>query len=121
MNELEQKRIFANNLKHYININGMQQNEFAKAIGENATTVNNWCKGISMPGLGKIQKVADYFGIGKSDLTDDRMVDADARTDAKFLNDIETMDMIRKYYSLSLADRELIKTLIERLAEKTAK
>lgn len=76
MNDAEQKRIFANNLNHYININGKQQNEVAKAIGEKPSTFNMWCKGNSLPSVGKIQKLADYFGIGKSDLTDDKS-DAD--------------------------------------------
>ena len=39
-------------------------------LGINPTTFNMWCKGNSMPYDGKIQKLADYFGIGKSDLTD---------------------------------------------------
>lgn len=40
MTDAEQKRVFANNLTHYININGKQQNEVAKAIGEKPTTLN---------------------------------------------------------------------------------
>ena len=72
MTDKEQKRVFANNLTHYININGKQQNEVARAIGEKPTTLNMWCKGNAFPSTGKIQKLADYFGIGKSDLTDDK-------------------------------------------------
>ena len=72
MTDAEQKRVFANNLTHYININGKQQNEVAKAIGEKPTTLNMWCKGNSFPSMGKIQKLADYFGIGKTDLTEER-------------------------------------------------
>ena len=29
-----------------------------------------WCNGNSMPGAGKIRALADYFGIGMSDLID---------------------------------------------------
>ena len=70
MTDEEQKRIFANNLNRYISLNQKQQIDVAKDLGINPTTFNMWCKGNSMPNVGKIQKLADYFGIGKSDLTD---------------------------------------------------
>lgn len=70
MTDEEQKRIFANNLNKYISLNQKQQVDVAKDLGINPTTFNMWCKGNSMPNVGKIQKLADYFGIGKSDLTD---------------------------------------------------
>ena len=70
MTDEEQKRIFANNLNRYISLNQKQQVDVAKDLGINPTTFNMWCKGNSMPNVGKIQKLADYFGIGKSDLTD---------------------------------------------------
>lgn len=72
MTDEEQKRVFANNLNKYISLNCKQQKEVAEAIGVNPTTFNMWCKGNAMPNVGKIQKLADYFGIGKSDLTDYR-------------------------------------------------
>ena len=70
MTDEEQKRIFANNLNRYISLNQKQQIDVAKDLGINPTTFNMWCKGNSMPNVGKIQRLADYFGIGKSDLTD---------------------------------------------------
>ena len=70
MTDEEQKKVFANNLNKYISLNCKQQKEVAEAIGVNPTTFNMWCKGNAMPNVGKIQKLADYFCIGKSDLTD---------------------------------------------------
>ena len=66
----EQKRIFSKNLCKYSENSQKQQKEIADALGVNTSTFNMWCKGNSMPNVGKIQKLADYFGIGKSDLTD---------------------------------------------------
>lgn len=67
----EQKRIFAKNLNHYLEYNGLQQKELADILGEKRTTVNTWCVGKSLPRLNKVQRMADYFGIGKSDLLND--------------------------------------------------
>ena len=70
MTDDEQKAIFAKNLLHYMEINQKQQTEVAKDLGFNATTLNMWCNGKSFPSTGKIRKLADYFGIGMSDLID---------------------------------------------------
>lgn len=119
MTNNKEKRIFAKNLNYYISLNGKLQNEVAKDIGENPSTLNMWCKGNSMPGLAKVQKLADYFKIGKSDLLDEKL-DSDPVIDARILADVETMDMIKKYYSLSTSDREAIKHIIESLHRKKA-
>ena len=63
MTDEEQKKVFANNLNKYISLNCKQQKEVAEAIGVNPTTFNMWCKGNAMPNVGKIQKLADYFGV----------------------------------------------------------
>lgn len=73
MTDEEQKKIFAKNLNNYIAINRKQQVDVARDLGINPTTLNMWCKGNSMPSVGKIQKLADYFRIGKTDLTDEKI------------------------------------------------
>lgn len=65
MTEEEQKKVFAANLNFYIGKSGKQQKEIAKEIGYNTTTFNTWCMGKILPKMGKIQKIADYFGIKK--------------------------------------------------------
>lgn len=72
MTDEEQKRIFKKNINFYIAQSGKQQKEVAKDLGFNPTTFNTWCVGKIIPSAGKIQKIADYFSIGKSDLLDDK-------------------------------------------------
>lgn len=72
MTDEEQKRIFSKNINYYISQSGKQQKEIAKALGYSPTTFNTWCVGKIIPSAGKVQKIADYFGIGKSDLLDDK-------------------------------------------------
>ena len=117
MTDENQKRIFAKNLNYYISINGKQQNEVAKDLGINASTLNMWCNGNSFPGMGKVQRLADYFGIGKSDLIDEKL-DSDPVSDARILNNVEVMNMIKKFLELPLDDRKAIAHLIESLSKK---
>lgn len=72
MTEEEQRKIFSKNLNYYIASSGKQQKEVAKDLGISPTTFNTWCVGKIMPRMGKVQKIADYFKIGKSDLIEDR-------------------------------------------------
>lgn len=114
MTDEQQKKIFSKNLNYYISINGKLQNEVAKDLGINPSTLNMWCNGNSFPGIGKIQRLADYFKIGKSDLLDEKL-DSDPVVDARILADVETMEMIKKFYSLSVDDRNAINQIITSL------
>lgn len=115
----EQRKIFSERLRYYIAINGKQQNEVAKDISEKPTTLNMWCTGKALPSTGKIQKLADYFGIGKSDLTEKM---EDLETETEFISVANKMAMqndmlnkfIVKYYYLSKDDKKLICDFLER-------
>jgi len=64
--------VFAKNLKHYMDINGVNQKELAKIVGVSAPTVNEWLKAKKYPRIDKIEKLAMTFGILKSDLIEDK-------------------------------------------------
>lgn len=81
MTELEQRKIFSKNLNFYINKNNLKQLEIAKSIGVSPQTFNTWVKGIAIPRMGKIQKLADYFGIYKSDLLEEKITNTDDFSD----------------------------------------
>ena len=70
--EETEKKIFARNLRRYIELNKKSQIDVAKDLGINASTLNMWCNGNSMPLTGTLRKVADYFGIGLTDLVDEK-------------------------------------------------
>lgn len=72
MTDAEQRTIFSKNLSDYVYKSGKQQKDIAKELGFNQKTFNGWCNGLSMPTMGKVQAIADYFGIGKTDLLDDK-------------------------------------------------
>lgn len=74
MTDIEQKQIFSKNLNRYIQKNNKLQKEVASAIGVSPQTFNTWCQGIALPRMGKVQALADYFGISKSDLIDEKSI-----------------------------------------------
>lgn len=92
MADEEQKRIFSKNLNKFLSQSQKTQKEVAEAINVSPQTFNTWCQGIALPRMGKVQKLADYFGILKSDLIDDKedpdLTSRDKRDIAKDLDRI---------------------------------
>lgn len=86
----QEREIFAERLNHYMNIRGITQADIVSEFGITASTVSDWCNAKKYPRVDKIQMLADYFGILKSDLTekkgDVRKTD-DPRTSAQILED----------------------------------
>ena len=71
MLDADQRKIFSKNLNNLIAENGKTQKEIADAIHVSPQTFNTWCKGIALPRMGKVQALADYFYIKKSDLLEE--------------------------------------------------
>lgn len=74
MTDEQQKKIFSRNLNTQIAKSGKLQKDIAKELSISPTTFNTWCVGKIMPRMGKVQMLADYFGINKSELVDDQEV-----------------------------------------------
>ncbi|HWT74329.1 MAG TPA: helix-turn-helix domain-containing protein [Mobilitalea sp.] len=72
MNENVNKKIFSGNLNLYLGIHDKTQKEVAKTLGIGLSTFNSWCTAQKMPRMDKIQLLADYFGIVKSDLIENK-------------------------------------------------
>lgn len=72
MSDIGNKEIFARNLAYYIERSGRTQRDLSLAWGVPTSTINNWVMGKTYPRMGKIELMANYFGILKSDLIEDK-------------------------------------------------
>ena len=68
MTNLGNKEIFAKNLAYYLERSGKDQKEVAEVVGVAPSTFNEWMKAKKYPRIDKIEMLANYFGILKSDL-----------------------------------------------------
>ena len=68
--ELGTQEIFSANLKRYVKLSGKMHKDVAKAVGVCKGTFCDWMNGRSYPRMDKVQRLADYFGITKSDLVE---------------------------------------------------
>ena len=68
MDEKKRMQIIAENITHFRKQRGITQKELAKEVGITASTMTDYMKLRSAPSFGVIQKLADYFGVRKSDI-----------------------------------------------------
>lgn len=72
MSGLGNKAILAKNLKYYMELSDKTQAELCRLLGINVTTFSEWIRANSYPRIDKIEILANYFGINKSDLIEDK-------------------------------------------------
>lgn len=68
MDDKVRMQIIADNITFYRKQKGITQKELSQAIGITASTMTDYMKLRSAPSFGVIQKIADYFGVKKSDI-----------------------------------------------------
>ena len=116
------KEVFAKNLRYYLDIKGKTQKELAEIVGVSAPTINDWIKGKKYPRIDKIEILADYFGILKSDLIEEKTQEHremqkknDIMVDIVFQlkKDEELFDIVKKITKLDTAEkRQAVKSVL---------
>lgn len=69
---MDNKNIFATNLKRLMNLNKKSRKDISEALGISYYTVTDWVKGKKYPRMDKVEMLAQYFGVLKSDLIEEK-------------------------------------------------
>ena len=107
------KEVFAKNLQHYIENARVTQKDLAKFVGVSAPTMNDWVKGHKFPRIDRIERLAAYFGILKSDLIEDK-----AKQPVQNELSIKKREFIKKVEGMSDAQLERLEQILA-LVENT--
>lgn len=73
MNTARNKEIMATNIKRYMELKGVTNQQLCDALDFKYTTFMDWIKGVTYPRIGKVEAMANYFGCEKSDLIEEKM------------------------------------------------
>lgn len=65
------KEVFGRNLKRFVDMSGKDRKEIATALGVPYSTLTDWMNGNKYPRINNLNKLAEYFGVSKSDLIED--------------------------------------------------
>ena len=104
------KEVFAKNLRYYMESRGKNQKELAEIVGVSAPTMNDWLKAKKYPRIDKIDILADYFGILKSDLIEEKekptvQDDGLSETKRKLIDKIKKLPEDQVLLLLQVAER----------------
>ncbi|WP_066925479.1 LexA family protein [Murdochiella massiliensis] len=73
MSGLGNKGIMAENIKRYMEKKGINAKQLAEILDFPYTTVLSWINAANYPRIDKIEQMADFFGVKKSDLIEDKI------------------------------------------------
>ena len=70
MSDFDERKVFAENLREIMKEKGISQQTLAQIVGVSDASVSFWLSGQKYPSPGKVQKIADFLGVRKSQLID---------------------------------------------------
>ena len=115
MDEKKRMQIIAENITHFRKQRGITQKELAKEVGITASTMTDYIKLRSAPSFGVIQKLADYFGVKKSDI--DTTFKEESTNSLPDAPDLLTQQITDKVVQLTTPNKKIVLRTSEELLE----
>ncbi len=97
MSEQEFNKIFAANLRFYLEEHNMTQAELAQRLNVSAQSVTNWCKAVKSPRMDKVDAMCTIFNCRRSDLMEHKTLEERNSYTAYYLND-ETREIAQEIF-----------------------
>ena len=116
MDEKKRMQIIAENITHFRKQRGITQKELAKEVGITASTMTDYMKLRSAPSFGVIQKLADYFGVKKSDI--DTTFKEESTNSLPDTPDLLTQQITDKVVQLTPDNKKIVLRTSEELLER---
>lgn len=108
MSDLGNKEIFSKNLKYYMELNNKTRIDVCRDLDFPYTTFAEWYNGNIYPRIDKIELLARYFGIEKSDLIENKeQIESSKQPDEEFINFYEG------YKDLDDAHKDILKATLK--------
>ena len=124
MKDLGNKAIMSRNLKRLMEENSVSAKELSKKLNFPYTTLLSWLKAENYPRIDKIEAMADYFGVLKSDLIEEKMTE-EKEKDNDILADIivrmrmdeEFCSLVKSLYKMDAANIKRYQAVLNALSE----
>lgn len=80
VSNLGNKEIMAKNIRYYMSLYNVNQTEICNTLGIKMPTFSDWVNAKTYPRIDKIELMANYFGISKADLVEERPTNRSAKS-----------------------------------------
>lgn len=114
---MDNKDVFAKNLKYYMKECCKTRQDISQALNISYYTVSDWVNGKKYPRMDKVELLANYFGILKSDLIEEISIEDKNSPTVPGLTDGEKL-MLELFRQIPENKQEVVLEMI-RLALKT--
>lgn len=117
MPEHELNQLIAYNITRQLELHNRTQSDLAEYMNVSQATVSNWCQGIKMPRMPKIDKICSFFNIKRSELMneiDKTDADIDAPDYGNSSTPEEFVSLIKPYRDLDTVGKEAVKYTLDR-------
>lgn len=100
MNDTRNKEIMASNIKRYMDMKGVTNQQLCDALNFKYTTFMDWIKGVTYPRIGKVEAMANYFGCEKSDLIEEKMTEEIKKDNDTLSSIIVRMNTDKEFFAV---------------------
>ena len=108
----ENRRIFANNLRKLLDERGLQAKDLIEVTGASQASISEWLNARKYPRIDKIERLANFFKVKKSDLIEDP-----TQTEAER----KIKELTRKFNLLADAEKQQALDYLDFLATQSKK
>ena len=122
MSDKRNKEIMARNIKRYMDMKGITNQQLCDTLDFKYTTFMDWIKGVTYPRIGKVEAMANYFGCEKSDLIEEKLTEEKEKDNDTLANIIVRMRTDEKFsavvesiYNMDSAKLDAVKQMLETL------
>ena len=118
----ENKKVMAKNIVRYMEEKGVNATEICKALDIKQNTFSDWINAKTYPRIDKIELLANYFGVTKADLVEEReennyYLDKDAAELAEFVHkNPEYKALFDASRKVPAKDIDFVRQMIERMS-----
>lgn len=98
MSNLGNKEIMAENIQYYMDSNDKTRQDVCTALGLKYTTFADWVNANTYPRIDKIEMMANYFGVEKSDLIEERKEPLMVKEESNYYTNDETRRIAQEIF-----------------------
>lgn len=126
MSNIGNKKVFSENLERLMKEHGKSRNDICQALNFKYSTFSDWANGNKYPRIDRIEMLANYFGVLKSDLIEEKSVKdridekpaGMAELHAEMIVDDGFTGLYEDYKTLDDTQKKLVAELVHSLANK---
>lgn len=118
---MEHKNVFAENLKMLMKLHRKTRRDVCKDLGFSYFTFTDWVNGRYYPRMDKVDMLAEYFGVTKADLIEEKSIETHpvemAERHFEMVMDEDLNEIFDYLKDMDANKRKIAKGLIKSLAE----